>query len=268
MTEKHVKCISRPFDRNHDKSADAAITVAYAWQSGHRPVQRGTTHGINSAYPDSLQPALLEAYYWASMEWHKFISAPESAPNKPTGTSHLAKALRETKASQKRRASETIREARVRSSPLVTCFSSRTDSIASETTTSTTSRAPGFLRSCLEGVSDHDQLLKSKKPGKDTFSIDTESGPANGNPPQGTTFESDEYRSPWRIFVSSFQKCNPDGDATDMMSQSNANHEDPCTTDFGIRNSPATKQKIARFSEEERVLIAEERSAIRRFEPS
>jgi hypothetical protein len=259
------KCISRPFDRNDDKSADAAIEVAYAWQSGHRPVQRGTTYGIDSAFPDSLQPALLEVYYWASTEWHKFIFTHGSAPNKPTGTSHLAKALGETKMSRKRRASETIGEARVRSSPLVTSLSSRIGSIASE---KTTSRPPGFLRSCLEGVPNPDQLPKSRKSGKDAFSIDTESGPANGNPPPRATFESDEYRSPWRIFVSSFQNGHPDGDAADTMSQSSASHEDPSTTDFGIRNSPATKRKIARFFEEQRELIAEERSAIRRFEPS
>lgn len=150
VTEKHVKCISRPFDRNDDKSADAAIEVTYAWQSGHRPVQRGTTYGIDSAFPDSLQPALLEVYYWASTEWHKFISAPGSVPNKPTGTSHLAKALGEMKALRKRRASETIGEALVRSSSLVTSLSSKIGSIASE---NTTSRPSGFLRSCLEGCS-------------------------------------------------------------------------------------------------------------------
>jgi len=265
VTEKHVKCIRRPFDRNDDKSADAAIEVAYAWQSGHRPVQRGTTYGIDSAFPDSLQPALLEVYYWASTEWHKFIFTQGSAQNKPTGTSHLAEALGETKTSRKRRASETIGEARVRSSPLVTSLSSRISSIASE---KTTSRPPGFLRSCLEGVPNPDQLPKSRKSGKDTFSIDEESGPANGNPPPRATFESDEYRSPWRIFVFLFQNGNPDGDAADTMSQSNASHEDPSSTDFGIRNSPATKRKIARFCEEQRELIAEERSAIRRFEPS
>ncbi|KAM0714509.1 hypothetical protein Q7P37_009803 [Cladosporium fusiforme] len=112
VTEKHVKHISRPFDRNDDESADAAIEVAYAWQSGHLPVQRGTTYGIDSAFPDSLKPALLEVYYWASMEWHNFISAPGSVLNIPIATSYLAKALGEMKASHKRRASESIGEAR------------------------------------------------------------------------------------------------------------------------------------------------------------
>jgi hypothetical protein len=267
VTEKHVKQISRPFDRNDDKSADAAIEVVYAWQSGHRPVQRGTTYGIDSAFPDSLQPALLEVYYWASTEWHKFISvpAPGSVPNIPTGTSHLAKALGEIKASRKRRASESIGEARVHSSPPVKSFSSRTGSIASE---KTTSRPSSFLRSCLQDVPDPNQLPKSRKSRKNGFSTNMESGPASGDPPQGATSELDEYRSPWRIFLSSFQNGNTDGDAADMMSQSNANHADPSDTDFGIHNSPATKQKIARFFEEQRELIVKERSAIRRFEPS
>lgn len=265
VTERHVKCISRPFDRNDDKRADAAIEVAYAWQRRHRPVQRGTTYGIDFAFPDSLQPALLEIYYWASRKWHKFIFTPGSSPNKPTGTSHLAKALGEMKASRKRRASESIGEARVRSSPLVTSLSSKIGSVASE---KTTSRPPGFLRSYLQGVPEPGQLPKSSKSGKDSFPINVESGPATGDSPQGATFESDEYRSPWKIFPSSFQNGNPDGVAADMMSQSDASHEDPSTTDFGICKSPATKQKFARFFEEQRELIVEERSAIRRFEPS
>jgi hypothetical protein len=58
-TERHVKEISRPFDLNDDKSTAADIEVVFAWQSGHRPMQRGTSYGIDAAYPDSLQPALL-----------------------------------------------------------------------------------------------------------------------------------------------------------------------------------------------------------------
>jgi len=73
VTEKHVNHISRPFNRYDDKSASADIAVAFAWQSGHRPLQRGTTYGINAAYPDSLQPALLRVYCWASKEWQGFL---------------------------------------------------------------------------------------------------------------------------------------------------------------------------------------------------
>lgn len=260
VTEKHVKHISRPFDMNDDKSADAAIEVAYAWQSGHRPVQRGTTYGIDSAFPDSLQPALLEVHYWASLEWQRFISAPGGVPNIPTATSYLARALGQREASRKRRASESISEARVRPSPPITSFASRT---SSNTLEKTTSRSPGFLRSCLQGVSDPGQFPKSSKSRNNDFPINTELGPTSGNPPQRAAFEPDEYRSPWSIFVSSVQNGSPDGDAVDMMSQSNANHEDSSTTDFGIRNSPTMKQQIARFFQKQRELIAEERSAIR-----
>ena len=73
ITERHVKQISRPFDRYDDTSTKADIEVAFAWQSGHRPIQRGTNYGIDSAYPDSLQPALLRIYRWASGEWHTFL---------------------------------------------------------------------------------------------------------------------------------------------------------------------------------------------------
>jgi hypothetical protein len=54
ITEKHIKSISRPFNRYEDKSVSANLDVVFAWQSGHRPLQRGTYYGIDSAYPDSL----------------------------------------------------------------------------------------------------------------------------------------------------------------------------------------------------------------------
>ena len=66
ITEKHVKQISRPFHLNDDRSAQADMEVAFAWQSGHRPNQRGTSYGIDGAFPDSLQPALLRVYRWTS----------------------------------------------------------------------------------------------------------------------------------------------------------------------------------------------------------
>ena len=37
-------------------------------------MQRGMSYGIDGAYPDSLQPALLKVYQWASEEWHKFLA--------------------------------------------------------------------------------------------------------------------------------------------------------------------------------------------------
>lgn len=83
ITEKHVKGISRPFNRYEDKSVSADLEVVFAWQSGHRPLQRGTTYGIDGAYPDSLQPALLRVYSWASAEWHRFLQQ-DQARERPT----------------------------------------------------------------------------------------------------------------------------------------------------------------------------------------
>lgn len=75
VTEKHVKHLRRPFNRYDDKTQKAEREVAFAWQSGHRPLRRGTTYGIDGAYPDSLQPALLIVYHWVSQEWHCFLQS-------------------------------------------------------------------------------------------------------------------------------------------------------------------------------------------------
>lgn len=90
ITERHLAHISKPFNRFDDKTTGADLGVALAWQSGHRPMQRGTSYGIDAAYPDSLQPALLRVYKWASSIWHGFLddkvtggssAAAEASPN-------------------------------------------------------------------------------------------------------------------------------------------------------------------------------------------
>ena len=83
VTERHLAHISSPFNRYDDKGADAKIEVAFAWQSGHRPLQRGTSYGIDAAFPDSLQPALLRVYKWASEEWHRFLDRSSDEPDIP-----------------------------------------------------------------------------------------------------------------------------------------------------------------------------------------
>jgi hypothetical protein len=40
-------------------------------------MQRGTSYGIDAAYPDSLQPALLRVYRWVSCRWHEFLEKPQ-----------------------------------------------------------------------------------------------------------------------------------------------------------------------------------------------
>jgi hypothetical protein len=85
MTEKHVRHISRPFDRQDDRSPNAPMESAFAWQSGHRPAQRASTYGLDGAYPDQLQPGLLQSYKWVSEEWHRFLQLDsfESHPAMP-----------------------------------------------------------------------------------------------------------------------------------------------------------------------------------------
>ncbi|KFZ16922.1 hypothetical protein V502_04827 [Pseudogymnoascus sp. VKM F-4520 (FW-2644)] len=73
ITEKHVKILAKPFNRYDDHSANADPNVVFAWQSGHRPLERGMTYGLDGAFPSQLQPALLNIYEWASVEWHQFL---------------------------------------------------------------------------------------------------------------------------------------------------------------------------------------------------
>ncbi|KAL9566121.1 hypothetical protein ACKAV7_009739 [Fusarium commune] len=68
ITEKHVREVYTPFNRHDDCSEDAGINVVLAWQSGHRPLQRGITYGFDGAYPFRLQPLLLRCYEGASKE--------------------------------------------------------------------------------------------------------------------------------------------------------------------------------------------------------
>ncbi|KAL6405859.1 hypothetical protein AUP68_10999 [Ilyonectria robusta] len=73
ITERHVSSASSPFNRFDDHTSQAAQDVAYAWQSGHRPMQRHVTYGLDGAYPDHLQPSLLRIYERVSRSWHAFL---------------------------------------------------------------------------------------------------------------------------------------------------------------------------------------------------
>ena len=76
ITEKHVREVYQPFNRFDDKSDKASRNVVFAWQSGHRPLLRGSTYGLDGAFPTTLQPQLLELYEWASLRWHEFLELP------------------------------------------------------------------------------------------------------------------------------------------------------------------------------------------------
>ncbi|KAK7583216.1 hypothetical protein V3481_012509 [Fusarium oxysporum f. sp. vasinfectum] len=73
ITERHVHAAAARFNRFGDTTGTAGHEVAYAWQSGHRPMQRHTTYGLDGAYPDHLQPALLRAYERVSASWQNFL---------------------------------------------------------------------------------------------------------------------------------------------------------------------------------------------------
>lgn len=79
VTEKHVREVYEPFNQYDDKSAAADRNIIFAWQAGHRPRQRGSTYGLDGAFPTTLQPQLLNLYQWASTRWHEFLRIPSKA---------------------------------------------------------------------------------------------------------------------------------------------------------------------------------------------
>ncbi|KAI4192683.1 MAG: hypothetical protein LQ350_008592, partial [Teloschistes chrysophthalmus] len=148
VTEKYIKQISRPFNRYDDKSSHADLDVAFAWQSGHRPLQRGTTYGIDSAFPDSLQPALLRIYHWVSKEWHSFLRIDRHS--QATSRSQQVR----TPGSRHRgdfRDSKVIRDQTLDTTPetqpsIPSCYRSRTDTYHDDSL-SETDRRYGILTS-------------------------------------------------------------------------------------------------------------------------
>jgi hypothetical protein len=56
------KLLNRLVNRFDDVSNTADKNVVFAWQSGHRPLQRANNYGLDGAFPTKLQPQLLELY--------------------------------------------------------------------------------------------------------------------------------------------------------------------------------------------------------------
>lgn len=98
ITEKHVQEIHTPFNRFDDTSQTAHRNAVFAWQSGHRPLQRAVTYGLDGAFPTTLQPQLLELYEWASTRWHEFLHLPRKITgwnkHKAQSYSHLGTSTR------------------------------------------------------------------------------------------------------------------------------------------------------------------------------
>ncbi|KAK4118290.1 hypothetical protein N657DRAFT_685319 [Parathielavia appendiculata] len=76
ISEKHVREVVKPFNRFDDRTDAADRNVAFAWQTGHRPLQRARSYGLDGAFPVLLQPQLLERYEWVSSRWHEFLHLP------------------------------------------------------------------------------------------------------------------------------------------------------------------------------------------------
>jgi hypothetical protein len=83
IADKHVREVSRPFNRFDDRTDRADRGVIFAWSSGHRPLQRARTYGLDGAFPTHLQPQLLERYEWVSVCWHEFLHLPSRYASRP-----------------------------------------------------------------------------------------------------------------------------------------------------------------------------------------
>ncbi|RBA11787.1 hypothetical protein FPRO05_14224 [Fusarium proliferatum] len=132
ITEKHVREVYQSFNRFDDRSADARRNVAFAWQSGHRPLQRASTYGLDGAFPTKLQPQLLELYRWASSRWHEFLHLPSFLKHTPRIEDPFQRNARSSPLSGPQ-----VREGRQASTPIVVLSSpssSDQDSDAPEST--------------------------------------------------------------------------------------------------------------------------------------
>jgi hypothetical protein len=70
VTERDLAHMSKSFDRFDDGTIGANRGVAFAWQNGYRPMQRGASYGLDAAYLDSSHSALLRVYKWMADIWH------------------------------------------------------------------------------------------------------------------------------------------------------------------------------------------------------
>lgn len=58
----HVQGAEVFVNRLDDTTPQADPDVAFAWPSGHRPLQLAQTYGLDGAFPTKLQPALRHVY--------------------------------------------------------------------------------------------------------------------------------------------------------------------------------------------------------------
>lgn len=252
VTERHVKRISRPFDRNDDKSVNANLEVVYAWQSGHRPVQRGTTYGIDAAFPDSLQPALLDVYRWASREWHNFLATSGSSPSASTASNDAFKALRDRKQSLKRCASEMNGKDTLINNRIHRSFGTAGSASTLQNVTSSPKRSRP-LGSSLEGMSDTDRSHHSKDtrtvkaPTRGKFNLTTIDLSLSSSSESSSESSGDREVIP--MLGSYLTDSNLDHDVQ--------GHQEPPEIDYISFNSPTMRQRRAAFFREQKRLVRE-----------
>ncbi|KAH7248230.1 hypothetical protein B0J15DRAFT_562411 [Fusarium solani] len=73
----------KPVNSRQFRQICIGVSEKHVRESGHRPLQRGATYGLDGAFPTKLQPQLLELYRWASSRWHEFLHLPSHAAHVP-----------------------------------------------------------------------------------------------------------------------------------------------------------------------------------------
>ena len=90
VLEKKLPQLLQPFDVNDDTDPHHIDHAVRSWQSGHRPRQRAAYYGHDGILPNSLTPALLEAYVRSSTRWHQFLGLRYSSPLPSTTNNETA----------------------------------------------------------------------------------------------------------------------------------------------------------------------------------
>jgi len=77
ITKRHVKEISIYFGEDDEKEKErymmGKMFDIYAWQAGHSSQTNISTYGLDTAYPNKLQPGLLDEYRQASLCWQEWL---------------------------------------------------------------------------------------------------------------------------------------------------------------------------------------------------
>ena len=77
ITKRHIKEISIYFGEDDEKEKErfmmSKMCDIYAWQAGHSSQTNVHVYGLDTAYPNKLQPNLLDEYWRASLRWQEWL---------------------------------------------------------------------------------------------------------------------------------------------------------------------------------------------------